>query len=67
VLPFGSPLYNIYVYKSSTLAKTNEIKKNTMLLGTFWGTHWEQKKPKKNPPHPHPCPKKLTRVCHMVT
>jgi len=42
-----------------------------MLLGTSWGTHWEQKKKQKTPPPPtHPpqtkllcLPSKETRFC----
>ncbi len=54
-------LYNIYVYKSSTLAKRYKIKKYNAIgniLGNTLGT--EKKTKKKNPPHPTHLPQKIT-------
>jgi len=63
-LPFPTPTSGpiFYIQKSSTLAKANEIK-SVVLLGTSWGTPWEQKRSTNTPCSlPLPNPKAGMRV-----
>jgi hypothetical protein len=52
VLPFGSPLYLVYIHESSTLAKANEIK--AQCHWEHLGEHMENKKIIKNLSSPKP-------------